>query len=380
MCSTWTRSSGQRNIVYFQGNAYAVWERDQEIYFSETQTGTSGLWTEPVTVTGSKDESHAAIAVGPDGRLFVVIQQCINCGGSGSSSRILLLVRKTDQDPFVRLPLGDANGETGPSSQNPALAVSPDGATVYVVWSAVVGNNQEDILFQRVNPAGTGSLIDLKPKPVLESPLPEFQPAIGVAENDHVFVAWVQAVSSRDDVWATVSTDGGTAFLSPAAPVSESTGFDQKPSVVAGLPGTVHIAWEKDTCEDGCYHVAVDKGVLGTNGLTFGADEFVQSFFNPPDPDRRFYSQHNPSIAWDGANGVYIALSEVVSGQSGIFLTKSTNNGQTFGPLQSIDNDAKTAEKDYASIAVDESGRAFAVWTDARGGTSGNYVWFAQGE
>jgi len=144
-------SSGQRNIAYYEGNAYAVWEQGGQILFSETVFNASGLmWSNPVVLPSFGDgQARAAIAVGPGGNLYVAYVDCTTCSRFSS---IVLVMRKPGETAFVQLPFGDSAGFTEFLSNDPTLAVSSDGRRVFVAWSAVTGDGGNDILLQRVNP------------------------------------------------------------------------------------------------------------------------------------------------------------------------------------------------------------------------------------
>ncbi len=393
--STQSRSSGQRNIAYFEGNAFAVWAQGGQIFFSETVSGTGGLWTNPVALPGFGDgQEGAAIAVGPEGNLYVVYVDCTTCSGF---SNIVLLQRKAGEANFTRLPLGESADMTGFSSQNPTVAVSPDGATVYAAWSADAGNNGNDILFQRVDPV-RGVKVDEFPVSVAVSGADEEQPTMGAAQDGKVYLAWIArdfrtSAPQPTALMAAVSLNGDGQF-EPPVQVNEVPGnfrtFDRRPTLASGLSGTVHIAWEKDICTPSCdgsiYRVAYDKGVLGADGLVFGDDELLGRFFVGADFQFQ-YQQFSPSIAWDGADGVYIVLQALAFHASdqvnkrAIFLARKANEGDPFSTRAQVDDDIddplKTVLKELPSLAMDETGRAFVIWTDVRGGVSPRYIWFA---
>ncbi|VAX32592.1 hypothetical protein MNBD_NITROSPIRAE01-908 [hydrothermal vent metagenome] len=400
--STRSLSAGQRNIVYYQGNAYAVWEQGGKILFSETVLASNGTpsWADPLVLPGvGFTQKSAAIAVDLKGNLYVAfISGCFRTGCDSSFQKVVLLVRKVvdgvPEADFTQISLGDANDDTGPLSQNPTLAVSPDGAIVFVAWSAEPGDGGNDILLQRVNPVD-GTKIDEDPKLIISTAESDEQPTMGVAKDGNVFLAWIEvdrngsSAPNSNAVMVAVSLNGGGRFEQPVQVNEPPTDFrtiDRRPSLVPGEAGVVHIVWEKDVVGDSIFLATYNKGVLGTDGLKFGEDQQFPRFFDL----NRSYNHLNPSIAWDGDKGVYIVLKEIVFDavneqfKHGIFLTKSADNGATFGPLQPVDDNLddaqKTKFKDWPSIAVDETGRVFVVWTDQRGGVAPRYIWFAVSE
>jgi len=388
--TTRSRSSGQRNVAYYEGNAYAVWEQGGQILFSETlQSGSSPVWTDPVPLSSSRTgQERAAITVGPEGHLYVVYTDCSTCSGF---STIVLLQRKAGESNFVRLPLGDGNDNTGLSSQNPTVAVSPNGNTVYVAWSANRSDSENDIFFQRIDPVNAAR-IDALPTQIINNPDDaREQPTMDVARDGKVYLAWVAREISTsfapNRIMATVSRNADAQFDAEVQvnEIPSFTTFDRRPTLAAGDTDTVHIAWEKDVVGDSIFRVAYDKGTLGADGLSFGDDEALGRFFLGTGNNR--YEQFNPSIAWDGGEGVYIALQEETFDSAtqqvlvhGIFLAKKVAANDPFDSRARVDHAVSSDEalnRELPALAVDETGRAFVIWTDKLGGTPPNYIWFA---
>lgn len=370
-----THSSGQRSVAYHNGKVYAVWaagcsEGCSQILFSETSE--KDRWPEEPVIVGTSDGGVAdpSLAVGPDGSVYIAYVACLFC----DSATIWLYVRPSGEPDFQLLPLT----MVGSSPQDPTVAVSPTGIA-FVAWSDVSfisPNTGTDIFLQRVQ-------VDEEPKRVNtdDSHFDQTRPAISISGSGEVFVAWEVSGFINDNFFrniaATASTDGGATFL-PAARVDDPTedpfDFTSSPTVAAGPKGIVYIAWELDWCGDGCTLVYFAKGTLDAEELVFGQNHPFGQIQNSPD-------QESPSIAWDGANGIYVAFRELPRGENLIRLAKSIDNGSpftfTFSQITSL---AGTfVSRLSPSLTVDGAGRAFAIWTDTRN-QGLRTVFFAMGD
>ncbi|NKE70741.1 glycoside hydrolase family 43 protein [Candidatus Manganitrophus noduliformans] len=370
-----THSSGQRSVAYHNGKVYAAWaagcsEGCSQILFSETSE--KDRWPEEPVIVGTSDGGVAdpSLAVGPDGSVYIAYVACLFC----DSATIWLYVRPSGETDFQFLPLT----MVGSFPQDPTVAVSPTGVA-FVAWSDVSSispNTGTDIFLQRVQ-------VDEEPKRVNtdDSPFDQTRPAISIAGSGEVFVAWEVSGFINDNFFlniaATASTDGGATFL-PAARVDDPTedpfDFTSSPTVAAGPQGNVYIAWELDWCGDGCTLVYFAKGTLDAEELVFGQNHSFGEIRTSPD-------QESPSIAWDGANGIYVAFRELPRGENLIRLAKSIDNGSPFTfTFSQINSLAGTfVSRLSPSLAVDGAGRAFAIWTDERN-QGLRTVFFAMGD
>lgn len=340
-----TDSAGQRGIAFHNGRVYVVWTEFGEgtrIWFSESEDGRS--WSQPLSLGNPGTTPNPTIAVGPDGSVYIAFG-----GTRNATPTIEVMVRRPNSEfqDLLSSPL-----MTNVQAKHPTVAVSNVGI-VYVAWSALGNNQTTDIFLQRFGLDGTP--LDETPRNLStsDSILSETNPTISVSAG-YVFLAWefsgVIGENFIQNIIATVSSDSGTTFL-PGVHVNDLTQeFSVSPTLASGPEGTVYIAWENDDCGE-CSVVYFDKGTVGTQGLVFGQDHPVGSINSVGS---------SPSIAWDGANAVYLALEEDFGNR--VMLAKSTDEGNTFS-LSRIDNGASNVNHSYPSIAVDSAGRVFAFWT-----------------
>jgi hypothetical protein len=374
--SIYTDSAGQRGIAYFKGNIYTVWyafnaNNVPNIYFAESGDGTN--WTQ-TPLAGASSQSQPSIAVGPDGSIYIAYLGLINNCSTGVNCFLFrtvdVLVRHPGDPAFSSLtakPLFAVGSNS--SLTRPSIAVSPKGV-VFVTWSALLsGSNNSDVYLTRIN--GDGTLIDSIPKNLTSSDsIDEQNPVVAVGSDGDVFLGYELTNPSSPafnlNSFVTASLDGGGSFL-PAVQINPVTvgDFVARLTLAPVSGGFVHIAWEEDTCGDGCTFIAyspakVSQDAAGALGLTVDPGVFLGSAV-------KAVRQTAPSIASDGFGGVYIAFHESVSGVGdGIFLAKTTDDGKTFA-FSPISQDGRTVSiKDNPSLAVDIGGRSFVIWTDNR--------------
>lgn len=347
-----TESSGQRSIAYHQGKVYAVWsqltsQRRWAVFFSESMDGTTWNNSIPLSDQTVQHGYEPSISVGPDGTLYVAmtVSDCLRC--SESTQSIQLMVRPAGEDEFNRF-FGPIEATFGFDLPSPSVAVSPN-EIIVVAWSGQGENSGLDIFLQRLNKDGA----PIAPPQNLTddgTDTHERSPALSINKEGEIYLAW----ETSPDIIVTVSLDGGNTFPFEAhANTSQPSIQALSPSLAAGARGTIYIAWED--CGDGCTSSFFNVGKVGPDGLQFGTEVPVGTSGGLPP---------QPSIAWDGANGIYIAYKRFSGGET-ISLAKSTDEGGTFSFSRIDIGTPQGALLSFPSIAVDQAGRAFTIWTQS---------------
>lgn len=371
-----TSASGQRSLAFSQGKVYAVWS-DSRAGVQFSQSGDGAAWNITTVPGAPGPEPEPVLAAGPDGSIYVAYQGsrttlCPRPPCPTTPSIELAVLRPGVGKLELLAPL-----MIGSQAATPTLAVSPK-AIVFAAWSAVGNGGTADIFFQRINRDGT--LLDPAPRNLTEKngAFSEARPVLSANDFGDLFLGWEVFANERDIV-ATVSQDGGESFL-PERQINDApptgTPYAMRPSLAAGPAGTVYVAWERDNCNDGCTFIAFDVGQVGPDGLEFGADQTVGSGI-------KAVRQFQPSVAYDRSGGIYVVFHESVSslGEE-IFLAKMMEGGSRFAFSQvSRDDTTLISAKSYPSVAVDNAGRTFAIWTDSRRSSSSDSdVFFSKGE
>jgi hypothetical protein len=174
------------------------------------------------------------------------------------------------------------------------------------------------------------------------------------------------------------STDHGLSWSVPKR-VSDKGGncIDSDLTVEGAVPavgpeGQIYIAWS------GPLGIMFDKSVDG--GITWGTDKFVTLHPGGWDFDVPGIYRANGlpvtvcDTSWSSTRGnVYVLWGDQRYGtdNSDVFIIKSTNQGQTWGPVIKVNNDNTTRHQFFPWVTIDQTtGFLYAVFYDRRN-TSG---------
>jgi len=149
--------------------------------------------------------------------------------------------------PRVGQPVLVSSGHS--EAAEPAIAVAPDGS-VYVVWVNHGPNSKSDVMIARFNSEREiqGHPVRVNEQPGRATAWRGDPPTIAVAPDQTVFVGWTASVESESghttDIYLSSSRDHGQTF-GPAVKVND----DAKPAVhgmhslAVGSDGRVYVAW-----------------------------------------------------------------------------------------------------------------------------------------
>ena len=266
-----------------------------------------------------------------------------------SGKRNIYFKRSTDNGctfgPTIEL--GNQNG----GSIDPKMAVS--GNNVYVLWEHTPGNNGGIFFTRSTDNGGTFSSI----KNLGNNTGLNGFPQIAVSGNN-VFVAWRDATHG---IFFTRSTDNGGTFGNPVILYKvKNEGIGSKvfgPRITAyPRSDNVYVVWHsgdikqharvKALISDAQYIRSTD------NGATFGNVVNLSNYSG---------SSVNPQIAVS-QNNVYAVWTNNFQEKYGqVFLTRSTDNGATFGDIVNLSNYSGSSVN--PQIAVSQN-NVYAVWTN----------------
>src|SRR6188474_3391165 len=266
-----------------------------------------------------------------------------------SGKRNIYFKRSTDNGctfgPTIEL--GNQNG----GSIDPKMAVS--GNNVYVLWEHTPGNNGGIFFTRSTDNGGTFSSI----KNLGNNTGLNGFPQIAVSGNN-VFVAWRDATHG---IFFTRSTDNGGTFGNPVILYkvkNEGIGSKVFGPRITTYPRSdnVYIVWHsgdikqharvKALISDAQYIRSTD------NGATFGNVVNLSNYSG---------SSVNPQIAVS-QNNVYAVWTNNFQEKYGqVFLTRSTDNGATFGDIVNLSNYSGSSVN--PQIAVSQN-NVYAVWTN----------------
>jgi hypothetical protein len=170
--------------------------------------------------------------------------------------------------------------------------------------------------------------------------------------------AWQDTLFTASNVYLAKSTDGGLTF-SPAVLVDSTLNLRATASNVAvDSSGTVFLAW-RDNRSGSYYHVYFCKSTDGGNTFTPPVEVDI------PGPTGTF-----PSLAVSRSGQlIYCAYKQRDTGIHHIYVSRSTDGGQSFGGRIQTDS---TGESDAPNLAFREPDHVFLIWKDTRGGGWGD--------
>lgn len=195
--------------------------------------------------------------------------------------------------------------------------------------------------------------------------------------NDYVYFVYISNITARNNVYLRRSIDGGISF-SPPVMVNDVNGSEYD-SVDIGLSysihvavandGTIYVVWKDNRTDASHSDIFLSKSTDG--GQTFGTNIRVNPYQSG--------AYHGyPWITIDESGVVYIAYTEISSTTQNVFLTKSLDGGSTFKAPVKVNDDFINSYRGKKEIAISQDGKICMVWTDARNtGTTNWDIYFA---
>jgi hypothetical protein len=240
----------------------------------------------------------------------------------------------------------------------PAIATDNEGS-IYVVW-ADDRDMLRDIYLSKSTDGGSTFSENRKISDSITESICN-RPAIAIDDSNNIYVAWIDTRNSNYDVYSTFSTDGGITFSEnkKVNDVDIKVGYGT-PAIAAYGSGNIVIAWE-DNRDDPNGDIYFANSTNGGN--TFSPNKKIND-------DAGTNTQEDPSIAINENNTIYIAWSDDRDVDYDIYLSNSTNGGNSFSPNQRINDGALDAWHREPSISVDDMGTIYVASTRSESGDS----------
>jgi hypothetical protein len=250
----------------------------------------------------------------------------------------------------------------GTNQTNPSLLVSSSGV-VYVAWDEMVDNASEIFVVRSLD---QGAIFE-SPIQVTDSNGDSNQtnPSIALSSGGLLNIAWEDRMDDNSDIFVSRSSDPWGTFMTPVE-ASDATGDSDQinPAIVIDSLGNIHVAWE-DLRDD--VDIRVSKATIST--LNFGASVKVND-------DTGTAWQHEPSIAVDSGDSIYIAWYDRRDVDPYIYISKSSDGGLTYGANVLVDDAGGPQFEPSIDIV---SNRVHLVWQDGRSGL-GRDIYYASGD
>jgi hypothetical protein len=187
-----------------------------------------------------------------------------------------------------------------------------------------------------------------------ESSTPEVSTSDG-----NVYVVWVDVGVGNNDIFFKRSTDGGLTWKSKVN-LSNSANASRDPEIAA-TGDEVYVTWmDKMSFSEVFLRRSIDEGATWKSKVNLS---------NAPD-----YSDDFPKLAVSGSNVfvVWFGSESVFTGDSDIFLRRSTDKGATWKPVVQL---STTGDASLPHLAVSGS-NVYVAWQDRETSSSHSDIFF----
>jgi len=232
---------------------------------------------------------------------------------------------------------------------------------VYMVWNSDSANYA--LVFSRSNDGGRTWTPRLR---IADLQTGSLGGIVKVAPDGTVLATWWSWLT--DDVWFDRSFDGGATWgtdirvndLPGSAASPGASDPPVLPAMVVAPNGTIYVAYEdyRNGDMDVYFARSTDGGTTWSPGARLNDDNTTAR-------------QWMPDLALDPFGGIHVAWEDDRTGAHNIFYTNSTDGGTTWSPNIPVTTASTplsyTRPGDYLAIESDPWGNLCVVWTDGRG-------------
>jgi hypothetical protein len=224
------------------------------------------------------------------------------------------------------------------SSGSHSIGVYRD--NIYTVWYDT-RRASADIYFSRSNDGGGSFNPSIRINDDLQGTI-HYKPSLGVDAKGTIYVAWRDDRNGHADIYFTRSIDGGKSF-SGNIKLNDDPGwaYQGNPSLAVGPDGLVGVAWNENRDKnDNVYFTLSHDG-----GVTFSKNQKAND-------DKGDAVQSHPTVAIGSNGLIVIAWQDFRHGHSDIYMMRSIDGGKTFSPNQKVNKDKETAPQVSPSAAI----------------------------
>ena len=190
----------------------------------------------------------------------------------------------------------------------------------------------------------------------------QLAPSIAVDVNENIYIAWQDERNGSMDIYFAKSTNGGDSFgTSVRVDDSGTSSSDQEhPFMVVDKNGIIYVVWWDE--RNGNKDIYFAKSTNG--GTSFQRNVRVD------DTGSSTINQYRVSMALDNDGNIYVVWSDDRNGCRDIYFSKSTDGGESFGENVRVDDTGLPSDSIQAwpRICLDASKNIYVSWFDARNG------------
>jgi len=244
------------------------------------------------------------------------------------------------------------------ASYTPVIGVSVPG-NINAAWSMATTNNYEIFFARSVNNGAFWSnWVNIS-----NSSLSSLYPDIAVDSAENLNVVWEESNNfSSWEIFFSRSINYGISWTTPVNLSNTQRGGSYNPAIAVDNTGNINVAWRDDIPVPGIYfRRSVDRGVSWSQSVKIS--DIIDSA-----PGTAITSAGFPAIAIDGAGNINVGWKDIVTGNSDIFFSRSTDNGATWSaPLNVSSSAGSTSTPGFwgPKITVDPLGNIYFVWQSA---------------
>ena len=241
------------------------------------------------------------------------------------------------------------------AQREPAIAVAPNG-TIYVAWEDNREGKYLIFISCSTDNGATFSediLIDWSFEGI------QYDPAIAVSPDGDIYVAWEDSREMQGSFQIYVSHSGDGIYYSSGVRASDvSLDYDcLEPAIGAWDDGMVHVVWEDDRTWD----VDIYMATSNDTGVTFAPS--VRVNIDPTSSD-----QSSPDLAVND-NRIMVVWRDQKMSTADIYISGSVDQGRSFGPDSCVHPDSNIGAQIEPRIDMDLFGNMVVTWSNASGGS-----------
>jgi S1-C subfamily serine protease len=246
------------------------------------------------------------------------------------------------------------------TSQGPRLAASRN--NVYAVWEeSYYQNGNNRIMFtESANRGDTFSNpLNLTSDIKIDSETPSID-----ASGNNVYVVWTDNSTGNFDIFFIKSTDGGNTFSKPVN-LSNDPGVSYFPRIALDRNNGIYIVWTDNSL--GNYNIMFTKSINGgdtfSKPITLTNNNKNEGVSNFPNIAVSAANNNSVYVVWSHKNNTDFDPSNTANQTQtyDVFLTKSTDHGNTFSKSVNLSNDPSNSQSPAVATV---SGNVYVVWTD----------------